>query len=49
MMPARELQELRSRHPDAGQGDLLVMFPALTIDEATIDAALDILEGALVA
>ncbi len=31
------------------EGDLLVMFPALTVDEATVDAALEILEGALAA
>jgi putrescine aminotransferase len=31
------------------EDDLLVMFPALTVDEPTVAAALDILEGALVA
>ncbi len=33
----------------ADEDDLLLMFPALTVDEATVAAALDILEGALVA
>jgi putrescine aminotransferase len=31
------------------ENDLLVMYPALTVDEPTVAAALDILEGALVA